>query len=148
MKKINKLLISYNKEQQQQHEQESISNKYNNDIINQLIEFEIGTKEEIINAMNMVTNHNDINEIVDYITSKNNIVVDNKDTHDDDDENDNKLNEEKDENISDSLQILMSMGYDINCAKLALEISENNIEIAVQYLIDGLLNINKPIVNL
>ena len=41
---------------------------YNTDIINQLIQFEIGTKMEIMNAMDNVKNRNDINEIVEYIT--------------------------------------------------------------------------------
>ena len=37
------------------------------EIINQLLQFGIGTKEEIINAMNNVINKHDINEIADYI---------------------------------------------------------------------------------
>ena len=40
---------------------------YNIDIINQLIELEISTKNKIINAMDMVNNRNDINEIVEYL---------------------------------------------------------------------------------
>ena len=37
------------------------------DIVNQLLTFGIGTKHEILNAINNVINKNDINEIIDYI---------------------------------------------------------------------------------
>ena len=42
---------------------------YNKEIINQLIQFEIGTKIEIMNAMDNVKNRNDINQIVEYLTN-------------------------------------------------------------------------------
>ena len=45
---------------------------YDLDIINQLIQFEIGTKSQIMYAMDMVNNRNDINEIADYLASHNN----------------------------------------------------------------------------
>ena len=37
---------------------------YNNHIINQLIQLEIATKNEIMNAMDVVNNRNDIDEIL------------------------------------------------------------------------------------
>ena len=40
-----------------------------NDIIEQLSQFNIGTKEEIKDAINHVINKNDINEIAEYITN-------------------------------------------------------------------------------
>ena len=43
---------------------------YNTDIINQLIQFEIGSKIEIMDAMDNITNRNDINQIVEYLTMK------------------------------------------------------------------------------
>ena len=43
--------------------------KYDQDIINQLIAFEIGTKIEIMDAMDNVINRNDINEITEYLVS-------------------------------------------------------------------------------
>ena len=43
---------------------------YNEDIINQLIVLGVGTRDEIINAINNVINKNDINSILDYILNK------------------------------------------------------------------------------
>ena len=37
------------------------------DIVSELIKFNVATKEEIMSAINMVKNKNDINEIIDYI---------------------------------------------------------------------------------
>ena len=37
------------------------------DIVNELMKFEVGTKEEILSAIDNVTNKKDINVIVDYI---------------------------------------------------------------------------------
>ena len=42
---------------------------YNEDIIKQLITFGIGTRNEIISAMNQIVNKNDINEIIDYLNN-------------------------------------------------------------------------------
>ena len=44
---------------------------YNKDIISQLIKFNIGTREEIIAAMNSVVNKNDINEIANFVMNNN-----------------------------------------------------------------------------
>ena len=46
--------------------------KYDINIVNQLLAFEMGTKSEIMYAMDMVNNRNDINEIIDYLISHNN----------------------------------------------------------------------------
>ena len=43
------------------------SSKNSEEIINELIKFDIGTRDEILEAMNHVINKNDINEITDYI---------------------------------------------------------------------------------
>ena len=40
---------------------------YKKDIIKQLISFGIGTRNEIISAMDNVVNSNDINEITNYL---------------------------------------------------------------------------------
>ena len=50
----------------------------NKDIINELIALELGTKSQIINAMNNVENKNDINQIAEYLIS---------DTHENDNNN-------------------------------------------------------------
>ena len=47
------------------------------DIINELIKFNVGTKKEILNAINHVINKHDINEITDYITNHQQSVNDN-----------------------------------------------------------------------
>ena len=44
---------------------------YNEDIISQLIKFNIGTREEIIAAMKVVVNKNDINEIANFVMNNN-----------------------------------------------------------------------------
>ena len=62
LKKIYNLIISY------KNNNNNNNDLYNIDIINELISFEIGTKSEIMNAMDNVINRNDINEIVEYIT--------------------------------------------------------------------------------
>eukprot|EP01084_Bolivina_argentea_P237938 399768_1 len=41
-------------------------------IVNQLLVFGVGTKEEILNAINKVVNKTDINEIIDYIKNSQN----------------------------------------------------------------------------
>ena len=112
------ILISY---KQQQQQQQSILNEYDIYLINKFIEFEIDTKKKVINTMNKVKNKNDINRIVECMTSTNN---------DYDNKNDNKSNKEKDKNISYSIQKLTSMRYDVNSVKIAVQISDNNIEIA------------------
>ena len=38
-----------------------------NDIIEQLLQFNVGTREEIVNGINNSINKNDINEITQYI---------------------------------------------------------------------------------
>ena len=43
---------------------------YNEDIIDQLLVLGVGTRNEIINAINNVINKNDINSILDYILKK------------------------------------------------------------------------------
>eukprot|EP01084_Bolivina_argentea_P237940 399771_1 len=41
-------------------------------IVDQLLVFGVGTKEEILNAINKVVNRTDINEIIDYIKNNQN----------------------------------------------------------------------------
>eukprot|EP01084_Bolivina_argentea_P244461 409512_1 len=41
-------------------------------IVDQLLVFDVGTKEEILNAINKVVNNTDINEIIDYIKNNQN----------------------------------------------------------------------------
>eukprot|EP01084_Bolivina_argentea_P123840 219460_1 len=48
--------------------------KYNEDIIEQMVLLQIATKKEIIIAMENVTNPNDINEVMDYITNQQEIL--------------------------------------------------------------------------
>ena len=40
-------------------------------MINQLIQFELGTRSQIIKAIQSVNNRNDINEVVEYLTEQN-----------------------------------------------------------------------------
>ena len=47
----------------------SIQQASKQDIIDQLLQFGIGTKEEIIEAIDKVINKHDINEIADYIVT-------------------------------------------------------------------------------
>ena len=44
-----------------------------NDIINELLNFGVGSKSEIIFAMKKVKNKKDINEIADYILNNKNV---------------------------------------------------------------------------
>eukprot|EP01084_Bolivina_argentea_P244460 409509_1 len=41
-------------------------------IVDQLLVFGVGTKQEILNAINKVVNNTDINEIIDYIKNNQN----------------------------------------------------------------------------
>eukprot|EP01084_Bolivina_argentea_P012240 22941_1 len=40
---------------------------YDMDIINQLIQFDMGTESEIMNAMDAVNDRNDVNQIIEYL---------------------------------------------------------------------------------
>ena len=54
-------------------EKEEISTqKYDSNVINKLMTLQLGTKSQIIHAMDMVSNRNDVNEIADYLVSHNN----------------------------------------------------------------------------
>eukprot|EP01084_Bolivina_argentea_P076835 139305_1 len=105
------------------NEDEEPSHPYNEDIINRLIELQIGSRSQIRQAMEMVNNKNNIEEIAEYLVSIDN--QSNQNTH----KQQNKTTE-----IDDKVTTLMSMGYDINSVKKALEISNNDTQIAAQYL--------------
>eukprot|EP01083_Nonionella_stella_P257414 881148_1 len=104
--------------------------EYNQDIVNQLLELEIGTKQQILNAMDKVQNKNDIQEIAEYLMS---INIDTQHIVN---------NNIQPNHQNDKINTLISMGYKMNSVKKALEISNNDTQIAAQYLIDGVININ------
>ena len=88
----------------------NINKNYDMDIINQLIEFEMGTKSQIINAMNNVVDKNDINQIVEYLKSK----------HKNDIKEEEIINIQNDDNNNNDEVIaqLLSIGFDLNIIKL------------------------------
>ena len=49
---------------------EQASNSSKEDIIQQLIKFNIGTRQEIIYAINHVINKNDINDIAEFVINR------------------------------------------------------------------------------
>ena len=61
---------------------------YDNDLINQLLQLELGTKDQIINAMDNVVNSNDIDEITEYLIATTNEII----VYDDADDEDQKQN--------------------------------------------------------
>ena len=71
--------------------------KYNEEIISTLITFGIGTREDIINAMNNVVNKNDINEISEYIMNNTEKKLNDDDIDNDDDDYKSNKNNNNDE---------------------------------------------------
>eukprot|EP01084_Bolivina_argentea_P076836 139306_1 len=112
--------------------QKAEQQQYNENIINQLIELEIGSRSQIIQAMEMVNDKNNVEEIAEYLMT----TIDNKCNQN------TNIQHNKTTEHNDKVTLLMSMGYDINSVKKALEISNNDTQIAAQYLIDGVININ------
>eukprot|EP01084_Bolivina_argentea_P179794 310655_1 len=82
--------------------------------------------------MDKVQNKNDIQEIAEYLMSTN---VDTQHIVN---------NNIQPNHQNDKINTLISMGYKMNSVKKALEISNNDLQIAAQYLIDGLINVNQP----